>query len=301
MVSRVQPDWLGGTALHRRHPACSGARERFARRVRSEVAQVSVRVFIAEDNDDLARLVTRRLEANAWHVTRARTATEAAATLRGDRFDAIILDYKLPDGNGLELLSIAREAAPATPVLFLTAHGSEDVALQALGLGATDYMVKTGTMLEDLPLRVKTLLGREADMRRAATVSISVKGVARADAQEGSPLAEEVGAKVLESFVKGEVIGAALYDGSGQPIAALLPGSIDARALGIALVQVHAQAVLMGRVTNLLPRSYAFTMETEEGTIAASAVPGRAIVAVVVKPGSTHAGERLRELASRVR
>lgn len=263
---------------------------------------MAVRVFLAEDNDDLAHLVRRRLEANAWHVTRARTASEAASALRGDRFDAIILDYKLPDGNGLELLNIARESAPATPVLFLTAHGSEDVAMRALTLGATDYMVKTGTMLEDLPIRVQTLLGKESDMRKAATVSVSVRDVEHATpAADDEGLAAEVGAKVLETFVKGDVIGAALYDGSGHPIAALLPTSIDARSLGIALVQVHAQAVLMGRVVNLLPRGYAFTMETSEGTIAASAVPGRAIVAVLVKPESSHAGERLRDLAARVR
>lgn len=260
---------------------------------------MTVRVFIAEDSDDLAHLVKRRLEADAWQVVRARTASEAASALRGDRFDAIILDYKLPDGNGLDLLSIARESAPATPVLFLTAHGSEDVAMQALGLGATDYMVKTGTLLDDLPLRVRALLAKEGDMRSAATVS--VKERAHDAPAEVAALAEEAGAKVLQTFVKGDVLGAALYDGSGHPIAALLPPTIDARALGIALVQVHAQAVLMGRVVNVLPRGYAFTMETDEGTIAASAVPGRAIVAVVVKAGSTHAGERLRELAARVR
>ena len=247
----------------------------------------------------------RRLEAQGWSVTRASTAAEATQRLRGDRFDAIILDYRLPDGDGLELLGVVRESSPATPVLFLTAHGSEDVAMQALGLGATDYMVKSGTMLDDLPRRVETLLGREGDMRSAASVSIAIRAPHASQERRAddavNALGAQAAAKVLEAFVKDDVIGGALFDGAGQPIAALLPSTIDARALGLSLVQVHAQAVLMGRTTQLAPRAYSFTLETEEGIIAASAVQGRALVAVLVKPESTHATDRLRELSARVR
>lgn len=263
---------------------------------------MAVRVFLAEDNDDLASLVSRRLEARAWSVVRAATAEEAGSRLRGDRFDAVILDYKLPDGNGLELLGILRETAPATPVLFLTAHGSEDIAMQALGLGASDYMVKTGSLLDELPARVAGLLERGGDMRRAATVVAVRAHAPDAPARDDEiSLSHETAARLVQEFVKGEVLGAALFDGAGTPIAALLPASLDARALGLALVQVHAQAVIMGRTTRLAPRAYAFTLDTEEGILATSAVPGKALVAVLVKPGARHAADRLEELASRLR
>lgn len=279
---------------------------------------MAVRVFLAEDNDDLALLVSKKLESRKWTVTRASTASEATQRLRGDRFDAIILDYKLPDGTGLELLNVARQSSPETPILFLTAHGSEDVALQALGLGASDYMQKTGTMLEELPQRVAGLLDRERDARASATVSVSVKD-AHADARQAKRetqrkvdragaadeafgvLTQDAAKKLVEEFVTGDILGAALFDGAGEPIAALLPRSLDARALGLALVQVHAQAVLMGRTTHLAPRSYTFTLETDEGTIAATGVPNKALIAVLVRPGSSHAPERLRTLAARVR
>lgn len=269
-----------------------------------EVASLTIRLFLAEDNDDLAALVTRRFNARQWSVVRASTAEEAASRLRGDRFDAVILDYQLPDGNGLDLLGIVRESSPATPVLFLTAHGSEAIALRALGLGASDYMQKSGTMLEDLPGRVESLLSREGDLRRASTVvTIPIQGPRTShERHDAAPMLDADDAKaILKEFVKGDILGAAFFDGAGQPIAALLPGSIDPRALGISLVQVHAQAVLMGRTTQMTPRGYSFTLETEEGTLAATGIAGRALVAVLLDGTALRAAERLDALAQKLR
>lgn len=258
------------------------------------------RVFLAEDNDDLARLVARRFAERKWTLVRASTAKEAAPRLRGDRFDAVILDYQLPDGTGLDLLGVVREAAPATPVLFLTAHGSEDIALRALGLGATDYMQKSGTLLDELPARVEQLLAREPDLRSASTV-VTVPVHEKADAVSREGLSPDEARRLVESFVKGDVIGAAFFDGAGESIAALMPESVDPKALGFALVQIHAQAVLMGRTTRLAPRAYAFTLDTDEGILAATGIAGRALVAVLVRPGSTRANDRLEALAGQLR
>lgn len=269
-----------------------------------------LRVFLAEDNDDLAALVTKRLAAQDWSVVRAKTADEAASRLRGDRFDAVVLDYQLPDGDGLHLLPIVREASPDTPVLFLTAHGSEDVALQALGLGATDYMQKSGTMLDELPRRIAGMLSRDMESKegsRIVTVRESRPRAASASAAPGPassgapPISQADARSLLESFVRSDVIGAALFDGAGASIAALLPAGIDATVLGASLLQIHAQVGIIGRLNHFAPRAYAFTMETEHGTLACTTVGGRALVAVLVKPGSTHVHDRLQSLAARVR
>ncbi|HUR67973.1 MAG TPA: response regulator [Candidatus Thermoplasmatota archaeon] len=264
---------------------------------------MSVRVFLAEDNDDLAALVSRRLEARSWQVVRSRTAADATSRLRGDRFDAVILDYQLPDGNGLDLLGVVREASPATPVLFLTAHGSENVALQALGLGASDYMQKTGTMLEELPIRVEGLLSRGHDIKRASTVvTVPVTTVQHARPEDDSRgLGVDEGRALLQDFVKGDILGAAFFDGAGVPIAALLPDTLDPRALGLSLVQVHAQAVLMGRTAHLSPRGYTFSLDTTDGTIVSTGVAGRALVVVLLKSGTLRANEKLEALVARLK
>lgn len=260
---------------------------------------MTVRVFLAEDNDDLARLVAKRLSAQQWTVVRASTADEAASRLRGDRFDAVVLDYKLPDGTGLDLLGVVREASPSTPVLFLTAHGSEDVALQALGLGATEYMQKTGAMLEELPLRLAELLEKGDDMREAARV-VPVQAP-HAAARPRAGIEPEEARRLLDGFVKNDVLGAGLFDGAGTPIATLFPTALDPAVLGASLLQVHAQVGVVGRLNHVAPRGYLFSVETELGILACTTVGGRALVAVLVKPGTTHARDRLDALAERVR
>ena len=264
---------------------------------------MSIRVFLAEDNEDLARLMAKRLAERSWSVVRAGTAEEATARLRGDRFDAVVLDYQLPDGTGLELLGVVRESSPSTPVLFLTAHGSEEVALQALGLGATDYMQKSGSMLDELPTRLAGLLDRSDDVREASRVvpveAAHAHGHAAPRPRAGIDVEEA--RKVLTGFVHGDVLGAGVFDGAGAPIATLLPKELDPSVLGASLLQVHAQVGVVGRLNRLSPKGYVFAVETDLGTLACTTVGGRCLVAVLVKQGSSHARERLESLAERVR
>jgi CheY-like chemotaxis protein len=260
---------------------------------------MSVRVFLAEDSDDLAHLVMKRLGERGWTVVRAATVDEAMARLRGDRFDAIVLDYKLPGGTGLDLLAIAREAAPSTPVLFLTAHGSEEVALEAIGLGATEYMQKSGTMLAELPARLVALLARGAG-ERAGSRLVTVQG-AHGSARARPVIDPKEAQRILQVLVQGDVLGAGIFDGAGAPIAALLPHGMDPALLGSSLLQVHAQVGVLGRLHHLGPKGYLFRVDTDAGILACTTVGGRALVAVLVKTGTTHASERLEMLAERMR
>ena len=72
------------------------------------------------------------------------TSTAEAALLELDEFapDVILLDFRLQGMNGLEALSQLRSATPSTPVILMTAFGSLDLAVKALGEGAFDYLPK---------------------------------------------------------------------------------------------------------------------------------------------------------------
>jgi len=281
-------------------------------------ASAPARVFLAEDNEDLASLVARRFKATpGWSLTHAATFDEAAGRLRGDRFDLVVLDYKLPDGDGLGLLRIVREVSPETPVLFLTAHGSEDVAMQALSMGATDYMQKSGDMLEELPARIRELLSHADDQRAAARVrSIELhadhlpsqrrpapapKRPAAHDRTEEDPGARY--AAIVAAVVGGDVLGAAIFDGSGKPIAHDLPDDLDAAMVGTTAFQIHAQVGVAGRVTGLTPRAYEFILEVDGAVLATTTVGGSAIVAILLesRAGRDSAAKCLHDLASRVR
>jgi PAS domain S-box-containing protein len=115
-----------------------------------------LRLFLIEDEDDIALLIRKSLERANHQVTRCRTAADALIVLAQTSFDLVLLDQRLPDMTGLELLrTLAREGI-AVPVLMVTAWGDEHLATRVLQAGALDYIAKDPalTFLGELPKRV---------------------------------------------------------------------------------------------------------------------------------------------------
>jgi len=74
--------------------------------------------------------------------------------------DCVLLDYRLPDGDGLDCLRKIRQRHPDVPVIIITGAGSEEIAVEAMKLGATDYVVKHGKYVLTVPVVVREALGR---------------------------------------------------------------------------------------------------------------------------------------------
>src|SRR5262245_37570929 len=115
-----------------------------------------LRLFVVEDDDDFAYLMRKSLERAGHQVTVCRTAADALIVLSNANFELVLLDQKLPDMPGLNLLETINREGIATPVLMVTAYGDEHLATQVLRAGALDYIVKDRalTFLTDLPKRV---------------------------------------------------------------------------------------------------------------------------------------------------
>jgi len=111
-------------------------------------------ILLVEDNDDHAALARAALvgSQSMFLVERAASADECLAMLAKKRYDAIVLDYNLPRKSGLELLQEIEEAAYATPVVMITSHGDEKIAVEAMKSGAYDYVSKVDDYLTKLPL-----------------------------------------------------------------------------------------------------------------------------------------------------
>src|SRR5690349_19608913 len=75
-------------------------------------------------------------------VLTAGTLAEARRLAAEERPDVLVLDLQLPDGSGLDFFDEVRQADPRRPVLFITAHGSTDTAIEAMKRGAFDYLTK---------------------------------------------------------------------------------------------------------------------------------------------------------------
>jgi two-component system cell cycle sensor histidine kinase/response regulator CckA len=104
-----------------------------------------IRVLLVEDNPGDARLFTELLRsAGAGHLRMVQVDRLAAALdcLKRDSFDVVLLDLSLPDANGLDTLVRAHAHAPKIPIVVLTGHDDEALAVRAVRAGAQDYLVK---------------------------------------------------------------------------------------------------------------------------------------------------------------
>lgn len=104
-----------------------------------------LRILYLEDEPRDAELLQATLEADgmACDLTRVDTRPAFVDTLGHGGFDLILADYTLPAFDGISALGIAKEVSPETPFIFVSGTLGEDVAIEALKLGATDYVFKT--------------------------------------------------------------------------------------------------------------------------------------------------------------
>ena len=118
-------------------------------------------ILVVDDDQRLRDLLDRFLTDNGYNVTTAGDADEARASLRGLRFDALVLDRMMPGEDGLCLARDLR-THDATPILLLTAMGEPDERIAGLESGVDDYLVKPFEPRE-LLLRLGNILRRAAN------------------------------------------------------------------------------------------------------------------------------------------
>jgi signal transduction histidine kinase/CheY-like chemotaxis protein len=104
-----------------------------------------LRILLLEDNTHDAELIQELLEGGhfVFEVTRVQTRAEFVASLENAGIDLILADYKLPSFDGLSALKLALDARPDLPFIFVSGMLGEEVAIEAVKIGATDYVVKS--------------------------------------------------------------------------------------------------------------------------------------------------------------
>jgi DNA-binding response OmpR family regulator len=116
-------------------------------------------ILLIEDNRDFAAALRANLEREGYDVSAAANGADGLAMAKAVQPDLIILDLMLPGMNGFTVLQRLRDEGRESPVLIMTALGTEEEKLRGFGLGADDYVVKPCGLLEILA-RVKALLKR---------------------------------------------------------------------------------------------------------------------------------------------
>ncbi len=150
-------------------------------------------VLLVEDNQSHIELITDELDAAlpGWTIDVAPTLAEARRRISDRVYDLFLLDFRLPDGDGIEMLREIRSRQADTPILFVTTASSTKLAVDAMKLGADDYIVKEEGYLSMLPHLINEVLHRRrlaqerqtleerlARAERAATLGYLASGLA---------------------------------------------------------------------------------------------------------------------------
>lgn len=122
----------------------------------------SARILVVEDRESLRRMLERALQQEGYAVTACADGEQATSKLAQSSFDLVLTDLKLPGMSGIEVLRASREAHPRLPVVVLTAFGTVGTAVEAMKLGAADFLEKP-VEIEDLFQLVESLLGEDAE------------------------------------------------------------------------------------------------------------------------------------------
>jgi DNA-binding NtrC family response regulator len=101
-----------------------------------------IRVLIADDEFDFASTLQTRLNLRDFEATMVSSGEEAVQAVEQQKPDVLLLDLKMPDLDGLEVLSRLKEMGAETKVIILTGHGSFEVGREGMELGAFDYIMK---------------------------------------------------------------------------------------------------------------------------------------------------------------
>lgn len=115
-----------------------------------------MRLLYAEDEEDLNRIVTKKLTEEGFSVDSCFDGREAIDNVQFTEYDAAILDIMMPHADGFAVLKELRKLKKNTPVLFLTARDSIEDRVTGLDSGANDYLVKPFSF-EELLARIRVL------------------------------------------------------------------------------------------------------------------------------------------------
>jgi len=162
---------------------------------RSAAARVTIqlmaKVLIVEDDEVIAQGMARHLTAAGFDPLRVERGEQGLARLRYERPDVCVLDLMLPGLDGWKLIETARAEGIGTPIVVVSARGTEHDRVHALELGADDYLVK--------PFSMKELVAR---VRAAAR-----RGTRAQDERRGEPIEIEelvIDPARVQAFVDGE-------------------------------------------------------------------------------------------------
>jgi PAS domain S-box-containing protein len=211
-------------------------------------------ILIVEDNQDLVMGLQDLLHHDGYAVTAAGTVAAALKLIQAHRFNAILLDLGLPDGDGLDVLKESQRLDPSLPVVIVTAHISSDRTVGSLAQGAYAYLTKPydreelrhtlrrAIGVKELAVKVQRTehLLSQSEERFRSLVDSATDAIVLAD-HRGHMISWNRSASTLFGYSDEELIG--------QPLTLLMPARYrQAHVQGLARIESTGKSHAMGTV-----------------------------------------------------
>ena len=126
-------------------------------KLKSSMKERSLKVLIVEDNPDHAELIENALlgKDENFIIEKCASKNEFLNRIKREKYDALLIDYDLPDGTGLDLLKCMSEKKLTAPAIFVSGTENEEIISKVMKAGASDFVIKSRTSLKTLPILVK--------------------------------------------------------------------------------------------------------------------------------------------------
>lgn len=214
-------------------------------------------ILVVEDNPDLVIGLQDLLEHEGYHVIIAGTCTEALAEAQARRFNAVLLDLGLPDGDGLDVLNSLQVMDPTLPIIIVTASTAAERTVGSLSKGAFAYLTKPYNR-EELRAILRRAIGVkdlavEADHARSALTESEDRFRSLVEsASDAIVVADQHGYVVSWNRAATRIFGYEPHQIIGQPLTVLMPIRYrEAHEMGIERMRTTGRSKVIGRVLEL--------------------------------------------------
>ena len=163
-----------------------------APRAHTPVVPTGHEVLVVDDEAVVLTVLREALRRGGYRVTTAASAEEAMDLMQKRRFDLVLTDKNLPGASGLDVLRAARALTPSPAIVLITGYTSYDSAVEALDIGAHDYIEKPIRDVEDLRFRIRRALTRRDEQLARPKPKATGSGKTPGDERLGRVLVVEV-------------------------------------------------------------------------------------------------------------
>jgi DNA-binding response OmpR family regulator len=142
------------------------------------------KILIVDDEQNILLYLSEALEDEGYNITTKASGQEAVSAIEDEEYDLVLVDLKLKDIDGLEVMREAKKRSPDTVIIMLTGHGSLESAMEAIKYGAFDYLLKPSSV-QDLKESIRRGLEKRQSALQERKLASQAREFARAILEGG--------------------------------------------------------------------------------------------------------------------